>query len=386
MLSNKNKKIKVGILTTKPQSEKKKDELIVCFNNKNKKRPWLNNITIPSKFKVKNGKKQTCIGGDVSVGYYMQYKNPKIEIDFIPPEEITQERLKKNVINFMVIYDLLESFHTDKDRINRKQFKRHANILSKAKNIYPNFSFQRLVNDKSRYIHHLAKKKVNVIPTFRVSCEDIKKNGVRGTIKNIIKQVEKRKDWDGKFITKPIFGQESIDFNAYTKGLDEKNKVKTEKELHRYFNKITNGSKIKYPGIIVQKYIEGFDKKKPEIRMYFFDEDYKYSVITHDGKVSIPTAEKGKLKVKPLTELQKFAKRTLKATPKVKVNGKTLPKALMRIDIACNDKFEKPWIINEIEFVPSLYVEDVKKIPEIYLGDAFLKIVNKITKSKNILR
>lgn len=380
-----NKKIRVGILITKPRLEALKDEL-VCYHKQ--KRPWLKDIPKTKTKLYTTRNKKVCVPGDVSVGLYMLYKNPDLELDFIPPEQITHERLKKNRINFMVIFDLLESFHSDKDKKNRKHFIKHADVLRKANNVYPNFSFQKLVNDKSKYIRHLAKKQIDVIPTFKVSCDQIKKYGIPLTAQKIMKDVEK-KSWNNKFIIKPIFGQESIDFNAFTNGLDGKNKDITEKRLHRYLKKISNGSKVKYPGIIVQKYIEGFDKKKPEIRMYFFDENYKYSVITHDGKVDTPTAEKGKLKVKPLNELENFARKTLKATPKVKVNGKTLPKALMRIDIACNDRFKKPWIVNEIEFVPSLYVEDVKTIPEIYLGDAFLKIVKLITtknSSKKILR
>jgi len=367
----KTNKIKVGILITKPGQEKKKEELIHCAS---RTRPWLD-VNIPSHLRINNSKNKKCVPGDVSVGLYMQHKDPKIEIDFIKPNEITEKRLKGNLINFMVIYDLLESFHTDKDK-KRKNFRKVTKILSKAKNIYPSFEYQQFVNDKSKYLEYFTKKKVNVIPTFKVSCETLKEKRIDGTIKHIINHVKKR-PWNGKFIAKPIFGQESIDFKAFKDGLDDESLQKTEKELKKYLNKIMVDRTVKYPGILIQKYIEGFDEKKPEIRMYFFDENYKYSIITHDGKVDLPTVEKGKMKVNNLNELKKFAKKILDKTPGINIGGTKLPKALTRIDIACDDKFGKPWIVNEIEFVPSLYVEDVKKIPEIYLGDAFLKIVNK---------
>ena len=374
-----NKTIRVGILITKPRLEAKKDEL-VCYHRQ--KRPWLKDIpkTKTKLYTTKN--KKVCVPGDVSVGLYMLYKNPGLELDFIPPEEITHERLKKNTINFMVIFDLLESFHSDKG-VNKNEFKNLAETLLKAKNIYPNFSFQKLINDKSNYISYFAKKKIKVIPTFKVLSADIKQS-ISKTTKKIIKEVEKRKHWNGKFITKPIFGQESIDFYAYTNGLDGNNKSQTERELTKYFEKIVNGSKVQYPGVIIQKYIEGFDKKNPEIRMYYFNGYYKYSVITHDGKVSLPTTEKGKLKINNFEKLLKFSKKVLNNLPHIKVNGTILPKALIRIDVACNIGFKEPFYLNEVEFVPSMYVEDVKTIPEIYLGDAFLKILKIYTTKKRV--
>ena len=318
----------------------------------------------------------------------MKSQNKNIEIDFIKPKDITPKRLKKNDINFMIIYDLLEAFHNDKND-QKKEFTRIARIISKAPNIYPNFNYQKFINDKSKYIEYLKKKKVPIIPTFKITCDKIKELGFKKAAEHIIKRVKKN-NWK-KFITKPIFGQESIDFYAYKQGYD---KAKT--ELVKYLKKISGIKycqnkkikikkikKIKYPGILIQEYLEGFDKDKPEIRMYFFDNDnYKYSVITHNGKVDLPTSEFGKLKIssKKLNDLKRFAKQILKKTPEIKINSIVLPKAMTRIDIATSNSFGKPYNVNELEFVPSLYVQDVlKTIPEIHLGNAFNKVLKKYT-------
>ena len=67
--------------------------------------------------------------------------------------------------------------------------------------------------------------------------------------------------------------------------------------------------------------------------------------------------------------------------PPIKMKGKTLPRLLTRVDVGCEKKFAKPWIVNEVEFVPSLYIENVNYIPEIKLGDQMVKIVKKFVSS-----
>ena len=365
------KKIKIGIICTRASSEKKKDELLNCNSNL---RPWLKDT--PKQFciyRTRRGIRQCCVPADVSVGMYIKYTYDNVDVDIIPYKDISCKRLKQNTINFMLIYDLLEAFHNTK---SKAEYNRLKDALMKSKNVYPPPQFQQFVNDKSKYIPYLNKKKVNVIPTFKRSYKQLQRVGVSKDILNEVKQ----KKWN-TFIAKPIFGQESIGFKKFTT-IKDNNDQKVIQEIKHYIKhfktKLEKGKPEHLPGIIFQKYIEGFDKNNPEIRMYYINGKYQYSIVTTDKKVSVPKQEKGTLQVKPYKELQQFSKTVLNRLPKVlKGTGSPL---LIRVDIACQKNFSKPWIVNEIEFVPSLYIEDISKIPEPNLGDTMIEITKKFVK------
>lgn len=348
-------KLKIGILITRAKSEKKKDELV---NINSRKRPWLKLISTDksySKLTIKRGNK-TCVPGDISIGFYIMWNWKNVSVDFIHPHEINTDRLKKNDINFMLIYDLLESFHVDKKKI----FERFKTTLKNCNNVYPPYHYQKFVNNKCSYIKHLDKKNDSIIPTFCIMKDFYNKHGINKTFNHLSSAV-KKKNWS-KFIGKPVYGQESIDFKKFNN--------LSERSIKNY---MSMGFK-KYPGLIFQKYIEGFDKANPEIRMYYIGNKYKYSVITNDKTVKIPKSEQGTDKVNNKDLLIKKGNVTLGKLPPIMMKGKKMPRLLTRVDISCNKKFDKPWIVNEIEFVPSLYIENINFIPEIDMGDQMVKI------------
>lgn len=356
--------LKIGILITRVKAEKKKDEL-VSMNDKY--RPWLNGKDIDKKFFVSRNNDK-CISGDVSIGLYIKDNWNNVEIDFIPPDEISDERLKNNHINFMIIYDLIESFHVDEPKV----YKNFVETLEKADNIFPPIKYQKFINNKCSYIKYLEKTKKDVtIPTFCIMKDTFDKKSMELCLDDIIKLVTNLK-WE-KFIGKPVYGQESIDFIKF----DNYNRQKIQKYIQKCFKD------KKYPGIIFQKYIEGFDGDKPEIRMYFIGDKYEYSVITTDKNVMIPKCENGKKEVKNMTQLKNYAKKILGSLPEIEIQGVKLGKLLTRIDIACNYNFEKPWVVNEVEFVPSLYIEDISKIPEPLMGDRMVKLTLDLIKKSN---
>jgi hypothetical protein len=363
------KKIRIGLVLTSPQSEAKKDEL--CKYSAGH-RPWLQDIPQNlknNKYCVKRLGKWCC-AADVSIGLYILKNYKNIEVDFIAPKEITSERLKKNTINFFLIYDLLEAFHNHKNLFGRMH-----KALKKAKNIYPPYKYQVYVNDKSKYISDLARKKVNVISSFGLTSKKYQSHSNKDKLAHEIYQHVQKKKWK-RFIAKPLFGQESKGFFKFGK---------TEgtilMQLKRYMQKLF---KQKYPGILFQEYIEGFDKKNPEIRMYFINGKYVYSVITTNKNVSFPKQERGTLTVPFLKQLKQYAKQVFHKLPPIMYNKKKFPKLLTRIDIACDRQFKKPWRVNEIEFVPSLYVENVKGIiPEEHLAKVMVNIARKIKLGKN---
>lgn len=349
------KVLRIGIILTRVKAEKKKNEL-VCSGTK---RPWLSKAS--KKLGVLRNKKR-AFPGDASVGVYIMNKWEGIEVDFMCPEDVTPVRLKMNQINFMLIYDVLESFHVDRPEV----YRRFVNSLKGANNVYPPYSYQKFINNKCNYIKHLTNRNADyAIPTMCVTKFD------QGTKAKVIEFGEKM---GGTFIGKPIFGQESIDFKKF----DAKASLRSNSPLDKYIKRCSK----KYPGIIFQKYIEGFDASNPEIRMYFLADKYRYSVITNDVSVRTPKQENGNMTVEPFEALKRFAKKIVDGLPPIKVGGTDLGRMLTRVDIACGPKFAKPWIVNEIEFVPSLYIEDVRYVPEPELGDFMVAAAKKVCKQK----
>jgi hypothetical protein len=350
--------MKIGILLTRAKSEKKKDELVSVYSTK---RPWLRKIyngdpDFYKKFSIVSDKGKLCVPGDVSIGMYIAWNWKNTEVDYILPEEISVKRLHSNDINFMIIYDLIESFHVDSPKLYRNL----DNTLKKCNNIYPPYKYQRFINNKCNYIEHLERKKDTVIPTKCLTTEFYKKNGLNKCLEVLENHVSKS-EWD-KFIGKPILGQESIDFKKFEKF--------NENTVSKYMK---NGFK-KYPGLIFQKYIEGFDKENPEVRFYFFGNTYKYSVVTTSKAVKIPKEELGTENIPNRNALINKSKVTLRNLPPIIMKGKKMPRLLTRIDVSCQKKYTKPWMVNEVEFVPSLYIQDINYIPEIFMGDQMIKI------------
>jgi hypothetical protein len=293
---------------------------------------------------------------------YVKWNWDNINVDFIRPKDVTLKRLHGNDMNFMLIYDLLESFHVD----DKKTFENFKNTLKKCNNIYPPYYYQKFINNKCLYINHLQKKKSPVIPTYCVM-----KQKYNNKTPSKLREVIKKNKWN-KFIGKPVYGQEGIYFRKFTETAD--------RSLQQYLKK---GFK-KYPGLIFQKYIEGFDKQDPEIRLYFIGNDYKYSIVTTDKTVRVPKNEGGTAIVDDMSALISTAKSTIRNLPQIKMKNGILPRLLTRIDISCGKHCKKPFRINEVEFVPSLYLENVNFIPEIDLGDNMVKIAKKFKKISHI--
>jgi len=152
-------------------------------------------------------------------------------------------------------------------------------------------------------------------------------------------------------IGKPEHGQESRDIKFFPK-LDSD-------LVSKYFKKCTK----KYPGFVLQKMVKGFvdSYTSPELRMYYMGNKYHYSVCAGSRQVRTPKAEGGNLKT-PLKKLKVVAQKILKKLPPmVMPNGVRLPRLITRLDMGyIVDGKYKPFV-NEVEYVPSLYSEDVSR-------------------------
>ena len=284
-------------------------------------------------------------------------------VDYILPDEITPERLKRNDINFMIIYDLLEAYHNEP----KKVFDQLKNTLKSAKNIYPPYDFQQYINNKCTYYYDLDKKNLPIVPT--ICRTDTNADAI---IKDI-----KFQNWD-KAIAKPIYGQESKLFKKF-KNLEPE-------PIKKHMKLITK--KHGLPGTIFQEYIKGFDADSIESRTFWVGDKYKYSVYTNDKNVWCPKEEGGSKTWDGYKNAIKLGKDTLKKLPKIIVDGIELPRWLTRVDISCclegKNKYNSAFI-NEVEFVPSIYIEErtVPVLMEVELAKQAYKIAKIFIDKKN---
>jgi hypothetical protein len=356
--------IKIGIVLNYKNAEKKKDELY-CLNSEK----WLKFDKTHQPFSIMR-KNKKCIPADVAIGVYLEsFKDPEVNIiiDYITPDDISVARFKENDIVFIIIYDLLEAFHLS----DKSKFDNFKNTLKNSPNVYPPYSYQKFINNKCTYYKYLANKKIPVAPTYCITKEKWLKRDSENYVNKVLSKVRHNK-WKS-IIAKPVYGQESKDFAKF-KEINES--VAQKNHLTRYLSK----NIPKYKSIIIQEYIPGFDKDNPEIRTYFIDGIYAYSVVTTSTLVETPVQEGGNFKIPTANweYLMKFSQHVMDSLPKLNLPGLHRNPILTRIDIGSGLKNAPfSYFINEIEFVPSLYIEDqdfpvVEEIAKSLLEVAFL--------------
>lgn len=337
--------MKIGIVLNYKKAEKKKDELM-SLNSR--KYPWLK-LGKEDKYKkhviIVDSKKY--VPADVAIGLYLESHFDNIDVDYITPEEISTRRFKKNDIVFVIIYDLLESFHLS----DPETFKKYKNALKYSPNVYPPYKYQKFINNKCSYYEYLTKKGIPVAPTFCISKEKWYTKSPENYVKNLLKKV-KTKEWDS-IIAKPVYGQEAIGFKKFM------NCQKSPKTLSNYLDK----NMTKFKSIVIQEYIPGFDKNKPEIRTYFINGVYVYSIITTSSIIGRSVQEGGKYKFpdKEWKYIKELAQSVMDILPKFDLPKGMQQSILTRIDIGSGldeDVAKYGYFINEVEFVPSLYIED----------------------------
>jgi hypothetical protein len=355
--------LKIGIVLNYKNAEKKKDELM---NINSFKMPWLSRAN-ESEYKkhviLRKGKKH--VPADVAIGLYLESLNVGsgigISIDYITPDEISTRRFKENDIVFVVIYDLLESFHLS----DKTKFYKYKTALMESDNVYPPYEYQKFINNKCKYYSYLGNKGIPVAPTHCITKEKWFKRDADRYVNKIINKIKNNK-WES-VIAKPVYGQESKDFakfmaKANCNNNNRNNQCKMSLDNQReHFKRYLSKNIPKYKSIVLQEYIPGFDKNNPEIRTYFLNGQYVYSIITTSHLVECPTQEGGRYPIpsKQWKYLMKFSKRVMETLPKLDLPGDLKNPILTRIDIGSGlEGVPYTYFVNEVEFVPSLYIED----------------------------
>lgn len=342
-------KLKIGIVLNYKKAEKKKDELLRINLTR---MPWLAFALEHRKEAIVMRNNRKHIPSDYAIGVYLESHFPNVEVDYIQPDDISTRRFKNNDIVFIIIYDLLESFHlSDKTRFNR-----YKTALKNSNNVYPPYEYQKFINNKCVYYKYLSAKNIPVAPTHCITQKKWYLRDPERYIGKLLQKVNNNK-WDS-IIAKPVYGQEAIDFKKFMScdnSLDcQRNK------LLKYFNRTIP----KYKSIVVQQYINGFDKSNPEMRTYHINGKYLYTMASSNRLAGTrPKQEGGQYKVKPENwdYLMKFSKMVMDNLPKMDLPGDLKSPILTRIDVGSGlEGTPFTYFVNEVEFVPSLYIEDQK--------------------------
>lgn len=368
--------VRIGVLLTHSKQEWKKGELFDCTEE------WTKQIAKKFVFNQDEGKHKRNgkfgIPTDVLTGSYIQHslQEKDVNVDLITPQEVSKERLASNDLNFLLVYDDLEAFHTDKS-VDKVHFKKFRKCLSEAKNVYPPRKYQEFVYSKINYYNYLQQKKVSVLPTFTMTVEEYRKFGHSTAVDKVLEFHQR--ECTNNVIGKPVLGQEGKDIEWF----NGEDRVLLSAYIQRNMKK--------YPGLVFQKMVEGFGntQKSPELRMYYLGDDYKYSICAGayasvKDKVTRfyrPDTEGGTLKA-PMKKLKLATKKILKKLPPmVMPNGARLPRLITRLDMGYLQDGKYAPFVNEVEFVPSLYAEckPAQKNVQDYIATCAKQMV-KITK------
>lgn len=336
-------------------------------------------ISLNKEINKKVAKKHYFYGSvqtDAALAYTIKEKFPNIDVDIIMPNEISDERLQKNDINYPIGYDIINAINDDpyiKKFSGENGFKKLDDIyFKKANKIFPSYDFMGFIWDKKKYLEHLKKNDIPITPSIFI----------KGTIplQQLIKNIQSKK-WD-EFIIKPNGGTIAIGLGKFK--LSEC--IKDKSKLKSYFDE--NNQMFKE--YIVQEKINGF-MEYGEIKTYWIDGKFSYAVNT-PGATS-PDQEyevKEIIDKKVLSKCEEIGKNVIKILPKISFNRKKTLPAMVRIDFTCcknNKKYiHTNYFVNEIESdIAGTYTNFPNiKYPMIdVMADTYVKKTRELYPNKN---
>lgn len=343
--------MRIGLLITPFKEDQiQKQEYV-----KVKYRDWLNNLKTKETIMIRNKKFAT---DDMSILYYLRDKYGKQHtfVKIQGNDKKLKEKIESCDIVFTIIFDLLEAFHI----LPSKEFSKIKKAFQ-SPNVYPPYQYQFLINNKNEYYQYLEDEGINVLPFLYISSKKFAANR-----KKCIREILGMKRGDeNKFIGKPIYGQESIDFQIFKSHVQEHT-------IEKYLERITSI----YSGCIFQPYLKNFDKIG-EYRVFYIGNKQSYCINTKDVQ-GVGTEKAISLRDPALEKLRNFAQNVFDHLPKFLNHKVEISKLLTRIDIACCLK-RNEYFVSEIEFVPSLYLDTVDHLfIDKKLAEQMMRIVEEI--------
>lgn len=284
---------------------------------------------------------------DVAIPWYIHKNFEDIEVDMIFPEDITLKRLRSNVVNFVIGYDVINSVFEGKERYDQM-----TNIFKTCGNVMPSWKVQDFIYYKSKYMQACIDSGVPMAPTI------FSFKGQR-TPAQLLKQIKAR-GWK-TFVMK----QSMMAFSLGFKKLTVEECEKDPKILRDYFKEFAD-----CPEYVVQEAIEGFTRNW-ETRVFWFNGEFLYAIAnkaavsTEDGQEQIVTGDD--IPDEFLENAKRIGREALKVLPQLTTpNGHPVPMTLIRTDIGCSDSQvhdkdtnwdpnTKTFFLNEIEYGGTTY-------------------------------
>lgn len=320
----------------------------------------------PKKYLVQGNYEKPLLHTDVAIAMTVKDSYPDVSVDIIQPKDITNQRLRKNDVNFILGYDCINQLIQEpyvRKFSGEKGYKLLHSIYSQPQNkVFPPMNFLEFIWAKDKYMKTFQRKQIPVSDTLFVS---------KPSTPKLLRDIQ-QKQWK-EFIIKPVGGTVAIGVGRFkTKECLQNPRIITE-----YFDEYSPT----YSKFLVQELIRGF-KTYGEIKMFWINEEYSYAVNTIDkGGGDQDQYSVSQMKQSPTLEAcQKIGKQALQALPKIKVKGKHVKPVLVRTDFTCckENKSKSPsnYFLNEVEHQDAGSYANYYEVKYPYvqiMADAFVK-------------
>ena len=327
----------------------------------------------PKKYLQQGLYSEPLLHTDVAIAMTVRRSYPDVIVDIILPNEISDKRLQKNNVNFILGYDCINQM-VDEPYVKKFQGKQGYNTLKKIysspKNkVFPPMNFLEFIWDKEKYLSVFQKKQIPISPTIIVS---------KYSTTKILGDIQK-KGWK-EFIIKPVGGTSAIGVERFKL----QQCLKDPLLITNYFQE----HQEYYPKFLIQELITGF-KKHGEIKMFWINQQYSYAVNTidkeggdQDGYTVKPFTNK-----KTLEHCKTIGEKALQLLPKIKVNNTVVKPVLVRTDFTCcqgnKQHTSKNYFLNEVEHQDAGSYVNFKSTTYPYvtvMADSFVKKAEELIK------
>ena len=310
------------------------------------------------RFVVKEDKE---VPNDVAMAMYLANKYPSDTFECLDGQKLSSTNQLDSYDAVFVICDPTEVFNCQKSSRKPtcpKETEAFTKALRKTKAfVFPYPEFHQYILEKPRYYADLERANLPVVPFMLYKPEEVLNN-----IDNFRRKVEE-KGWEG-IIIKPTYAGYSIGIKVFS---DFKKTTNT--MIKKQFEKL---AKLQFPSVTVAEFVPSFGKHF-EIRTYWINEKYAYSVATLTKKVGKEggldvddettfKSEGGKLSDKLKEELIDLGADVIKALPQY-----PYAQPFLRIDFGCCIPHGKGcaehYFINEVETLAANMLASETKYP-----------------------
>lgn len=319
---------------------------------------------------LKNPNYRTCFAVALAchLALHSAKRTPFTIIDWASLKEgqITVALLNQFDVVYMIHGDASDHFFDGCDGTTcPHELKRIESVLSKTKaRVVTPPSFQKFLLHKYKYYQVLQNAGIPVVPFFRL---DPSKVVSASDASKVIDKVSSDKEWKG-MIVKPSYG-------AYSREIGVYKDVSHSTTGDRFLTKMKRMAAQGYPPVTIQRFVKSFGKQY-EVRTYWIEEKYQYSIATLSEKVGSSKdtltitryemfeSEGGSLSDGILRKLKLLARCVFLALPKY---GRG-PFPFLRIDFGCclrDDGSCFSYFVNEVETFWCNMMLDLANVPSL---------------------